>query len=477
MTSNLLRIMIYPLNIYILWHPDNYQGLSYAKTIFSTFSREVQHPLQRGIGIPTYFISNPENLIKTINWEESEQTCILFFMDEHMTIDDASQKWEQEVLKVHDYCSKNRQTTLFYPIATNKNASQFSTKLNLNNRLNLYDFEEEEKEDELLLQIAFKLSTRLYPLQTNERELPVTVFVSHARQDGSTLALMVKDAIDQLKFGLQPFIDVVDIGKGENFETEITASITESIFLILDTDEYSSREWCIKEVLYAKNNNRPIIHVNAVKYGTKRIFPYLGNVPSIKLKITETGNSNVRAIIATVLLETLRYKYHQHLNQETILFLDKKQAVSSEHLALPPELLTLSKGDKKQLIIYPDPPLGNEELSILRAQKPNTEFVTPMLYSSQNSLEEKFEKHFLENRMIGLSISENPELAKEGYLLFDHLHLQDALVEISRYLLISGANCVYGGDINYSKELNFIFIVNKIITTVNFLIIAFKSHI
>jgi hypothetical protein len=451
--------MKYPLNIYVLWHPNNYQGLSYAKTIFSTFSRDVNYPLQRGIGIPTYFISDPENLMQKINCDEANQTCILFFMDEHMIIDDDDEfpKWEKEVLKVYDYCTNHKNKILFYPIATDENASRFSTKLNVNNRLNLYEFKEEDREHELLQQIAFKLSTRLYPLLYNERELPVTVFISHARRDGDTLALMVKNAIDQLKFGLTPFIDVKDIGKGENFEDEISTAITESIFLILNTDEYSSREWCIKEIIYAKKNSCPIIHVNAAKDRTKRVFPYLGNFPSIKLKVSSNGNSNIDEIIATVLLETLRYKYHKILNEEILSKFKKGQNPFYKASALPPELLTIDKNITQQLLLYPDPPLGNEEISILKEQEPNIEYITPLLHLTQIHSSKEFDKNFLKDRIIGLSISENPELVKNRtYNLFDHIHLQDALVEISRYLLVSNASCAYGGNIEYPiKKFNF----------------------
>jgi hypothetical protein len=48
------------------------------------------------------------------------------------------------------------------------------------------------------------------------------------------------------------------------------------------------------------------------------------------------------------------------------------------------------------------------------------------------------------NCNIGISISENADLRKLGY---GPMHLQDATVEISRYLLIHGATLIYGGDL------------------------------
>lgn len=54
------------------------------------------------------------------------------------------------------------------------------------------------------------------------------------------------------------------------------------------------------------------------------------------------------------------------------------------------------------------------------------------------------EKLLLEDFAIGISISVNTDLRKLGY---SPMHLQDAMVEISRYLLIHGATLIYGGDL------------------------------
>ena len=53
---------------------------------------------------------------------------------------------------------------------------------------------------------------------------------------------------------------------------------------------------------------------------------------------------------------------------------------------------------------------------------------------------------------IGISISESAELEFLGY---SQIHLQDAMVEIARYLLVSEYNLVYGGDVRYSSGFNF----------------------
>ena len=127
--------MYNPLSIYILWHYKNIQGHKYAKNIFSTYTRDVNKPTERGIGIPTYFLSNPKNLVQKIDWKNSHQVVVLFFIDQHMIIEEGMYKWGSEILDVYDHC--DRKNALFYPIAMDRNASNFCFKLNTSNRLNL----------------------------------------------------------------------------------------------------------------------------------------------------------------------------------------------------------------------------------------------------------------------------------------------------------------------------------------------------
>lgn len=51
---------------------------------------------------------------------------------------------------------------------------------------------------------------------------------------------------------------------------------------------------------------------------------------------------------------------------------------------------------------------------------------------------------YLSDRVIGVSISESPDLEMRG---FGPMHLQDAMVEFARYLLAGGATLAYGGDL------------------------------
>jgi hypothetical protein len=63
-----------------------------------------------------------------------------------------------------------------------------------------------------------------------------------------------------------------------------------------------------------------------------------------------------------------------------------------------------------------------------------------------------FDTKFLSHLTVGISISESPDIAKYGFGL---MHLQDAMVEVARYLLASGAQLAYGGSPEY-RGLNFL---------------------
>lgn len=74
-------------------------------------------------------------------------------------------------------------------------------------------------------------------------------------------------------------------------------------------------------------------------------------------------------------------------------------------------------------------------------------------------------KHkFLKSTKVGVSISDCEDLLVEG---FGVMHLQDAMVEVARYLLASGAVICNGGDIKYEKPFNFLEILADITRNYN----------
>jgi hypothetical protein len=177
-----------------------------------------------------------------------------------------------------------------------------------------------------------------------------------------------------------------------------------------------------------------------------RSFPYLGNVPVFRWPCTPSAENkselaaiNRAAAVAAVdlvLKETLR---HLHVTA----LLEQAKQEGDEIFSRPPELLSLLRVRGARNVLYPDPPLGREELDLLsEVGVPTT---TPL---SRQATERP-----LKGNQIALSMSESTDIQRFG---FDELHFKAAMVEISRYLLLKGATLVYGGhlgDEGYTRVL------------------------
>ena len=151
--------------------------------------------------------------------------------------------------------------------------------------------------------------------------------------------------------------------------------------VVFQTDEYSSREWCRIEVITAKRYKSPIVIVNAINSGEKRSFPYIGNTPTIR------WNNNFDDII-DLALEQMLYNLNceQVMKKMEELYLQEADG-HVIHFTSPPELFNFlditkfrkTKNNQPVLVMYPDPPLGNEELRLLNEIDENITFITPIM--------------------------------------------------------------------------------------------------
>ena len=111
-----------------------------------------------------------------------------------------------------------------------------------------------------------------------------------------------------------------------------------------------------------------------------------------------------------------------------------------------PELLNLIP-IKEDIVIYPDPPISDVEKEILSLS--GKKVYTPLTYMCKNTIDKK----------VGISISEiNGSFDND----FENIHLYTAQEEIAKYLLYTKNKIIYGGDINYKGEFNFMEILAQI---------------
>lgn len=370
-----------PLNIYVVWHEEFSQGEEFAKHIYSTFTRDINSPLSRGLNIPVFFrykaLKNGFPL--PIELDDSiERSMIVALIDDKCMLNYKS--YIEQLFNVYENKNTDKNDMhRFIPVSISKNAYNISTMLRKDNFINLYGFENiETQKKELVIRITHELCRLIYSnprisdIETNPYSgEKLHLFLSYARADGKPITEKIDDFFNS-KTSLNTFFDKKDIPPGYKFDKVIDDNLKKSTLLIIQTNAYSSREWCRWEVLKAKKYDRPIIVVNAISNKEDRSFPYLGNMP-----VCIYNKKNINTIFHAVLVETLRYEYSKRLIKNQVKAF-RKDTNNLKIMGCPPELYTLleSKNNNIIKVIYPDPPLTNEELELL-LELDNFEFSTP----------------------------------------------------------------------------------------------------
>jgi hypothetical protein len=165
---------------------------------------------------------------------------------------------------------------------------------------------------------------------------------------------------------LASFFDVHDIPAGLRFNKVIPAKVKVSAVVAIHTDSYSSREWCRREIIEAKGYSVPLVVANCITDVDERSFPYLGNVPVVRMD-PDTAD-RIDSIVSHLLDEVLKSFLWQCRVQlaagsagDDVLFLPR-----------PPELISLAsvKDFTKATLVYPDPPIGAEEQRLFEVIAP-----------------------------------------------------------------------------------------------------------
>lgn len=389
-----------PLAVYIVWHPNYLDGQSIANSLYSILCRNPEKPLIRSMGIPVYFrhinVAGTNEPLK-INFSESEFTAIIPLISPEFVIDSHYQAY---IDKLFDECNQDKSKRRIYPVALFAGAYNVSTNLVPINFIRVNQVSQscaKEVSLSIALQIKSPILHELCRLLMNMKKAtdevesfsvspPIKLFISHSKHDDSKHdAINFRNHINS-ETQLKTFFDANDISFGSNFGDEIKRSVTESALVVFQSDSYSDREWCRIEVLEAKTAGCPIVIVNAIQNGEKRAFPYLGNYPSIRFK------DNFTEIIDLTLEQVLFNLYtHRFLDVLT----DQYKIKVHKILSASPELFNFiqlkKQGFEKHkqygVVIYPDPPLGSEEMDILNQLDDNFVFITPLTLPSISKMQ------------------------------------------------------------------------------------------
>lgn len=423
------------LAVYVLYHSQYEQGKTIYGDIYKLLCRDANCPFQDGLDIPVYLRTGDDNQmcdIKPISIDNTDRTFILLFVDDKMYCSDVWHKYIGEVVALqHDYADKVQ----ILCVELSKFAFDIGHELSDKQFIRLQSFSICDNWKEFQI----RLFDNLIRFIKKDELRKVKIFISHSKKDknklGQQCAIEFRDYIHS-KTKFDSFFDASDILDGQDFENQIRNNATgeQSLLVILNSNTYSEREWCQKEVLFAKGNKIPAIAVSLLDGEVKRIFPYISNIPYIRF------NDNWDDVLILVLRTALdQYSQAQYLAtfREEIREPDRN---TFQVLPFSPEAYSYVYDELASNIIYPEPPLTKNELDVLKkiAGKEKL-FLTPMQLLAQTVN--------LKGKNVAISVSETPDANLLGY---GSEMIRDLTIELSRHLLIAGAKMLYGGDLRES---------------------------
>lgn len=414
-----------PLSIHVLYHSAYKEGAQVYSILYKTLCRDSDSPFMDGLDIPVYFQTGDDNGLTSMVKAGSEKSLLLLLVDINMFCSSVWREYVKSLLK------DNPDDKLkIVGVKLDSHAFSFLEGLSKDQMIVIQTESVMDNFDEFKTRLFETIIRYLGGTKTEK----VSIFISHSKRDkGNTGETMAKE-VRQFLFSdtkLRSFFDVHDILDGYKFDQQIKDNIKESLILVLFTDTYSSREWCRIEALTAKENKKPMVVVSQMQQGVDRLFPYIGNVPSIVF------HGDWRPVINLLLRTAIDYIYESQL----LGSLCDEQAT---YLPYPPEAHSLAIIDNgKTTVYYPEPPLGNEEMAVLNSiaaqMKTKKTFRTPM---EQQAVANK-----LNDAQIAISVSDSEDLSLLG---IGKEMLCDLTVELSRHILKAGGKMIYGG--NLSKD-------------------------
>jgi hypothetical protein len=359
------------LVIYVVWHPQCLPAAGFARTMFTALCSDPEVPASRGLGVPVRFRTSTVGgeTPAPVPFGRALHTAVFVLADDSLV---ANPGWRSYADGLAEAAGA---ADLVVPVAMTDPAN-LPPGLGRLQAIRLSDGSGAQRESLMLNDVMHDICRLLDPGAAKVR-----IFLSHAKVDGLRITTAIRRYLEEVA-RLDKFFDTADIPDGAQF-AEFLRAHTGSLpaLLAVQTDSYVSREWCRLEVLEAKRRRVPIVVLSALQKREGRSFPYIGNVPVVRWR----GKQSLPFVVGALLGEVLRDRYFPRRAEGICTY----HGLSPERqvFAYPPELVTLlaaregirAAGGTRPRYLYPDPPLGTEELQLLRQLEPEIDLVTPTI--------------------------------------------------------------------------------------------------
>ncbi|MDR2332580.1 MAG: toll/interleukin-1 receptor domain-containing protein [Burkholderiaceae bacterium] len=363
------------LVMYVVWHPAFSDGLAIAEILRQHFRRKLYENIAGGTGLSViyrYVVAPESTQPLPIDLAEADTAAIVVLTDNNLVGDTA---WIAYVQELCHYTEASGLGVRVFPVEID---TDVLSRLGTNEQALLWarwegDLAERGRQLTAALTYAFCRLLRHYleHLTRPEEEeealeaylKKVQIFLSHSKHDqhGEEIARNVRRRLHNMP-GMDSFFDVYDIPAGLHFQKVLIHKVRVSAMVAIHTDSYSSREWCRKEIIEAKRWHIPLVVANSINDIDERGFPYMGNVPVVRLE--PGGADRIDFVIARLLDEVLKnFLWRCRIALELS---DEKFDPAIVFVPRPPELISLASLPSEvdvshPVIVYPDPPLSAEE--------------------------------------------------------------------------------------------------------------------
>jgi hypothetical protein len=333
-----------PLLLHLVFHPASAPARAFAHALHRALNSDSALP---GLAVPTRVVSEDGTGLPPAAYglDEAEHSVAVLLADDEMAIEEPAPAgrptWAEFAVRLNDACKGGRHR--FIPVQLSENAWPLHDDLRSTNFVRAHLAQEAEREALVERSLVIELCRFLLGLERGD-QVPVEVFLSHAKQDmGKEPRLL--EALESHLRATKPvrgWIDSGQIEPGQNFAAAIEKGVRNAAVLALVTENYSSRAWCRREVLFAKRHCRPMVIVDGLGGIDVRAFPYLGNAPMMAW-----ASGGAQRAIDLVLKEQLRQLHARKL-------LQRSGGPADVLMTVPPELSTITSLPPRSTVFYPD---------------------------------------------------------------------------------------------------------------------------
>ena len=374
--------------LYVMWHPSYQGGRAIADQLRTHFGRDLYRSVAEGRGVSVLERSEPVPDAGTplpIDWDDAELTAVVVLVEATLVNDD---EWATYVRDIAQTARGKGIPAGFFPVTIDDRGLDLQLD---QQTLRWHEWDGSMDRTRRLIsdlthEFCRMLRHRLdQPASAADEGAPlnhylgkIRVFLSHSKHDhdkrGERVTNGIRDWI-HANSQLESFFDVHDIPPGLPFDEVLLRQIdTSGAVVAVQTDSYSSREWCRREVIEAKRRLVPMIVVDCLRDVDPRGMAYLGNVPVVRM---ELGRKDRIATIVSCLLEEIFRTWLWHCRVGPYLS-DSPEVLFT---ARPPELVTLAalplgSEDSNPMIVYPDPLLSTDEERLFKTVSPGVRVQT-----------------------------------------------------------------------------------------------------